>query len=298
MVTSRHYSSAFAGPQNKVVSSFSFGEYDFRDTLPGKNYTIQLFTSFDTPADPILTESNKIKIIRMGELYRYIFSQYHALDTARQALIPIRRLYPQACIREYQEGKLGPIIDMNIDHRINDKTYDANILIRALEPEDLEYLYKWENDMDLWDVSDTLTPFSHFTLKKYIENAHVDIYTSKQLRLMITRVDTQEPIGLIDLYDFDPYHQRAGLGIMIHNMENRKQGYASSAIKLMLDYCFETLGLNQVYSSVPSCNVASLKLFEATGFTQTGYRKQWLKRGNEWEDVIYFQQLASTWNNN
>ena len=113
--------------------------------------------------------------------------------------------------------------------------------------------------MDLWDVSDTLTPFSHFTLKKYIENAHVDIYTSKQLRLMITRVDTQEPIGLIDLYDFDPYHQRAGLGIMIHNMENRKQGYASSAIKLMLDYCFETLGLNQVYSSVPSCNVASLK---------------------------------------
>lgn len=73
--------------------------------------------------------------------------------------------------------------------------------------------------MDLWDVSDTLTPFSHFTLKKYIENAHVDIYTSKQLRLMITRVDTQEPIGLIDLYDFDPYHQRAGLGIMIHNME-------------------------------------------------------------------------------
>ena len=175
---------------------------------------------------------------------------------------------------------------------------DENIMIRALEPEDLEYLYKWENDMDLWDVSDTLTPFSHFTLKKYIENAHVDIYTSKQLRLMITRVDTQEPIGLIDLYDFDPYHQRAGLGIMIHNMENRKPGYASSAIKLMLDYCFETLGLNQVYSSVPSCNVASLKLFEATGFTQTGYRKQWLKRGNEWEDVIYFQQLASTWNNN
>ncbi len=175
---------------------------------------------------------------------------------------------------------------------------DENILLRALEPEDLEYLYKWENDMDLWDVSDTLTPFSHYTLKKYIENSHEDIYTSKQLRLMIVRQDDKQPIGLIDLYDFDPYHQRAGLGIMIHNTENRKQGYASSAIKLMLDYCFETLGLHQVYSSIPSCNIASLKLFEATGFTQTGHRKEWLKRGNEWEDVIYFQQLASTWNNN
>lgn len=100
---------------------------------------------------------------------------------------------------------------------------DENVLIRALEPEDLEYLYKWENDMDLWEVSDTLTPFSHFTLKKYIENADTDIYSAKQLRLMIADVNTKEPLGLIDLYDFDPYHLRAGLGIMIHNIENRKK---------------------------------------------------------------------------
>ncbi len=176
--------------------------------------------------------------------------------------------------------------------------HDENISIRALEPEDLEYLYKWENDMDLWDISDTLTPFSHFTLKKYIENAHLDIYVTKQLRMMITEKETEAPVGLIDLYDFDPYHQRAGLGVMIHAMQNRKKGFATSAIKLMLDYCFETLGLHQVYCSVPSCNIASLKLFESLSFTQTGHRKEWLKRGNEWEDVIYFQQLASNWNNN
>lgn len=172
---------------------------------------------------------------------------------------------------------------------------DECVEIRALEPEDLEYLYKWENDMDLWDVSDTLTPFSHFTLKKYIDNADKDIYETKQLRMMIVRLEDNMPVGLVDLYDFDPYHMRAGIGIMIHNMENRKQGYASSAIRLMLDYCFETLGLHQVYSSIPSCNIASLKLFESLGFTQTGYRKEWLKRGDNWEDVIYFQQLAFTW---
>ena len=173
---------------------------------------------------------------------------------------------------------------------------DENIVIRALEPEDLEYLYQWENDMDLWEVSDTLTPFSHFTLKKYTENSHQDIYEAKQLRLMITDEANHNPIGLIDLYDFDPYHLRAGLGIMIHDIENRKKGYASSAVKLMTDYCFETLGLNQVYSSVPSSNIASLQLFKSLGFSQTGYRKQWLRRGSEWEDVIYFQLLASEWN--
>lgn len=73
--------------------------------------------------------------------------------------------------------------------------------------------------MDLWEVSDTLTPFSLFTLKKYIETCHLDIYTTKQLRLMIERLDTNTRIGLVDLYDFDPYHQRAGVGIMIHNTE-------------------------------------------------------------------------------
>lgn len=70
---------------------------------------------------------------------------------------------------------------------------DENILIRALEPEDLEYLYKWENDMDLWDVSDTLTPFSHFTLKKYIENAPCRHLYQQAIAADVTRVDTQEP---------------------------------------------------------------------------------------------------------
>ncbi|MDR0545035.1 MAG: GNAT family N-acetyltransferase [Odoribacteraceae bacterium] len=169
---------------------------------------------------------------------------------------------------------------------------DETIQLRSLEPEDLEYLYKWENNMDLWEVSDTLAPFSRFTLKKYIENSHLDIYTTKQLRLIIELIETKRPVGLVDLYDFDPYHQRAGLGIMIHSSEDRKMGYASSAILLMLSYGFETLGLNQVYCSVPSCNIASLNLFEKLGFIRTGYRKEWLRRGREWEDVVYFQILS------
>ena len=163
--------------------------------------------------------------------------------------------------------------------------------LRPLEPEDLEYLYEWENNMALWEVSDTITPFSRFTLKKYIDNSHLDIYSTKQLRLVIELLDASRPVGLVDLYDFDPYHQRAGLGILVHAVEDRGLGYASSAIGLMLDYAFKTLALNQVYCSVPGSNTASLGLFEKLGFTRTGYRKEWLRRGKEWEDVVYFQML-------
>jgi diamine N-acetyltransferase len=168
---------------------------------------------------------------------------------------------------------------------------DDTIRLRPLEPEDLEYLYKWENNMDLWEVSDTITPFSRFTLKKYIENAHLDIYTTRQLRLVIELIKESRPVGLVDLYDFDPYHQRAGIGILIHASEDRRLGYATSAIQLMISYAFETLGLNQVYSSVPSGNISSLDMFAKIGFTRTGYRKEWLRRGKEWEDVVYFQLL-------
>ena len=113
---------------------------------------------------------------------------------------------------------------------------DDIIRLRALEPEDLEYLYKWENDMDMWEVSNTLTPFSVYMLKKYIENSHLDIYTTKQLRLMVELIETNTPVGLVDLYDFDPYHQRAGIGIMIHNSEHQKKGYATSAIRMLIDH--------------------------------------------------------------
>lgn len=149
--------------------------------------------------------------------------------------------------------------------------------------------------MDMWEVSNTLAPFSHYTLKKYIENAHRDIYETKQLRLIIVNRANNTPIGSIELYDFDPFHQRAGIGIMVHNAEERKKGYATSAIDLLLYYAFETLGLQQIHCHIPTCNIASQKLFEKMGFCKNGEFKQWLKRGSDWEDIYFYQILHEDW---
>jgi len=89
-----------------------------------------------------------------------------------------------------------------------------HIQLRALEPEDLEYLFALENDPDIWEISGTLTPYSRKVLRAYLETAHQDIYQAKQLRLAIAGED-ESAIGLIDLYDFDPRHLRAGIGIVI-----------------------------------------------------------------------------------
>ncbi|MDR0983311.1 MAG: GNAT family N-acetyltransferase [Culturomica sp.] len=175
---------------------------------------------------------------------------------------------------------------------------DENIIIRAIEPEDLEFLYKWENDMDFWDVSETITPLSRYALKKYIENSHKDIYEVKQLRLIICKQNSTQPIGSVELFDFDPFHQRAGVGIMIHDKNHRQQGFSRSAINLLLDYAFETLSLNQLYCYIPLYNLASLNLFEGIGFERNGVMKKWVRRGDNWQDVCFLQLLASDWRNN
>ena len=62
---------------------------------------------------------------------------------------------------------------------------NEHIILRAIEPADIDVLYNWENDTENWQVSNVQTPFSRFVLEQYITSAHQDIYSAKQLRLMI-----------------------------------------------------------------------------------------------------------------
>ena len=170
-----------------------------------------------------------------------------------------------------------------------------NIQLRALETDDLEILYLWENDPDNWKVSQTLTPFSRKVLKKYLDHAHLDLFQIKQLRLVIEFGESRSPIGLIDLFDFDPFNQRAGVGILIGEKEEREKGYAREALKIFLDYCFSVLLLNQVYCNIMESNKKSQDLFIHAGFSLSGTKKIWIKTSSGWEDEHFFQLLSQDW---
>ena len=164
-----------------------------------------------------------------------------------------------------------------------------HIYLRALEKADIELLYLIENDRSVWQISNTLTPFSKDVLSQYLESAYQDIYITKQLRLMICLNKTNEPIGTIDLFDFEPLHQRIGIGILIFE-SFRKNGYASQSIELVKEYAFKTLLLNQLYCNIGATNTNSQLLFKKCGFTEIGIKKQWNKISTtEFEDEILFQ---------
>ena len=165
-----------------------------------------------------------------------------------------------------------PLLDNNI------------ILLRAPEPEDLDKLYEWENETSLWELGSTLSPCSRYLLKQYIADAGNDIYTRKQLRLIIELKETKTAVGAVDLYDFDPQHLRAGVGILIDPAYQRK-GYGKNAMQLLMDYAFSFLNLHQLYAHIPVTNRPSQHLFEQCGFETMGILKEWLFTPNGHVDV-------------
>lgn len=166
------------------------------------------------------------------------------------------------------------------------------INLRALEPQDVEMLFQWENDEANWHLSNTVAPYSKFVLEQYVLSSEQDIYASKQLRLIIEVVKdgANIPIGSIDLFDFEPAHKRAGIGILILQ-EYRNKGFASESLEMLIDYGFNTLHLHQLYCNITVDNIASIKVFEKQNFKTIGLKKDWLLVKGKWVDEYILQLI-------
>jgi diamine N-acetyltransferase len=172
----------------------------------------------------------------------------------------------------------------------NKKLEYGKVSFRALEPDDIDLLYEWENDAEIWEVSNTLEPFSKYVLAKYIKESQRDIYEAKEMR-MIIEAHREKAVGAIDLFDFDPFHFRAGVGILIHDEKDRNQGYATDALQLLCDYAKNYLRLHQLYAYITEDNLPSIKLFANNGFELCGTKKEWRRTLDGWKTELMFQKI-------
>ena len=164
------------------------------------------------------------------------------------------------------------------------------VRLRAVEPEDVDVMYRWENDPAVWRVSGTLAPFSRHALMQFVEEQRLDLYRTGQLRLII---ETPEgtAVGTLDLFEFDPLHRRAGIGILIYDAAQRGRGYASDALETLRGYARETLGLHQLWCDVGADNEASLRLFDRAGFVRTGCKRDWILTPEGFRDLLTLQLI-------
>lgn len=162
------------------------------------------------------------------------------------------------------------------------------VRLRAVEPEDLEKLYAWENDTSLWDVGNTRQPYSKYALKQYVNEIEKNIYETCQLRLMIVEQAGNETIGTVDLFDFDIHNSRIAFGLFVDKRYQGK-GFATSALRLVEEYVFNFLHVHQLYCHISASNDASRRMFEKEQYENNAVLKNWLRTGVGFEDIIVFQ---------
>lgn len=171
-----------------------------------------------------------------------------------------------------------------------------NIILRAVEPADIDILYSWENDISIWGSSNNLTPYSRFQIEEYVLNAQYDLMTVRQLRMMVdlkTGEAGKITIGSADLFDYDPVNRRAGIGILIAN-EYRNKGYATQALTMVLEYAQQTLHLHQVFCNIGNDNLQSIGLFKKLGFIECAHKKEWFETISGWKDELTFQLILES----
>ncbi|WP_036912395.1 GNAT family N-acetyltransferase [Prevotella sp. FD3004] len=163
----------------------------------------------------------------------------------------------------------------------------AKVRLRAIEPEDLDLLYRIENDMKLWNVGASNVPYSRYTLHDYIANAADDIYVDRQVRMMVEN-EEGEIVGIVDVVNFDPGNCRAEVGLIILDAY-RRRGYGSSTLQQIADYALNVLHLHQLFAFVDMRNEGSMSLFGKMGYVAAVKIKDWLYDGREYRDATLMQ---------
>lgn len=166
----------------------------------------------------------------------------------------------------------------------------GHITLRAPEPEDLEFMLMIENDSSQWDSSLATGPYSRYQLKQYIANSANDIFTDRQLRLMIEHAEVGTA-GAVDLFNFDPQHNRAEIGLMILPRW-RKMGIAQEAVRLLEEFSFSHLGLHQLYAYITANNTPCIHLFKKIGYDTAGVLKDWFRQGPVYTDAVLVQKRS------
>lgn len=165
---------------------------------------------------------------------------------------------------------------------------EGEVLLRAMEPEDLDLLYRVENDRDLWALGSTNVPYSRYVLHDFLAQSTGDIYRDRQARLMVEWGGVV--VGIADLTNFDPKHLRGEVGIVIES-PYRKKGIALAVLKKIENHARCVLHMHQLYAVVAADNAPSLALFAKAGYQNIATLGHWLSGNEGYQDAVLLQLL-------
>lgn len=167
------------------------------------------------------------------------------------------------------------------DYRI----YGRRIYLRSITFEDTDMVLEWRNSKNVVE---------NFIYRKPItRQEHLDWLENKVKKglvhqfIICDKVD-DTPYGCIYLQNFEEESSKAESGIFLGSIDKRPRGIGAEAESLLIEYCFNKLGLHKVVARVLAYNAASLRLHENTGYIKEAYLKDELYIDGKYEDLVFY----------
>jgi len=166
------------------------------------------------------------------------------------------------------------------------KIIEKKCYLSPIDINDAEEYTEWLNDLEL------TVNLSFYSKMTNINNGKMLLEKlSKEHNYSIIDLETDEMIGNCGFGNMDHLNQCADIVIVIGNKLFWNKGYGSEALTLLLDYGFKALNLHSVKLEVYSFNKRAIKLYKKVGFKIIGNKRESLKRGNEYYDILYMDIL-------
>ena len=168
------------------------------------------------------------------------------------------------------------------------KIVGERLYFSPFNAEDTEIHFKWAKWMNDRAISNTYGGH-HFNVT--VESAKKFVAELEGIRFNIVIPDGDVLIGHISLHNIDHFNRHAFLGIVIGESGHHNKGYGMEAVRLILDYGFNTLNLHNIMLSVHEDNYGGIACFKKVGFKESGRRREWLFKNGKYIDVIYMDIL-------
>lgn len=168
-----------------------------------------------------------------------------------------------------------------------------SILIRAVEENDVDVIYKWRKCFDFKELYCFKTVFGTDDIMSEVvsdKKFPCDIY------FMIVDKEYKNPIGECILSHIDYTNKTCLCSVYIGDEEMRDKGYGSEAIRLTLDFAFNELGLNRAGAWISSFNKYGMKCFKKCGFKVEGIMREGIYSDGRYHDMYFMGILKSEYN--
>ncbi len=163
-----------------------------------------------------------------------------------------------------------------------------NIYLSPKNAEDFIQYTKWMNDFKTTDYIGRSNQVITIDAEKNYLNDRIN----EEASFGIIEKQNNKLIGSIDLCEINHLKRKATLGIFIGDNEYRGKGYGTEAIRLILDYGFNYLNLNNIKLDVMEFNERAQKCYKKCGFKEYGRRRKCEFINGKYYDVISMDILS------